>query len=143
MIQMKLGILATAFVILLGTGFVAPASVWGLCWDWVEDCGNDMEYDDHDKCNKAWRSSKAASEQGCKLHTINADGTRGGELLCFHDVYCDRGEWWQRAEQKGRIYVPALQDLRRCANNPRKLGLSHQCEPITDDELRADAARYE
>ena len=103
----------------------------------------DMPYVAHKACNKGWTASKAYTDQGCRSYRINADShDPNGAVLCFYDVYCDRGEWWQRASRKGDELRPyQLGDLRRCANNPRKLVVG-SCEPITDEQLQADADQY-
>ncbi len=72
--------------------------------------------------------------QGCKLHKINYDRTVNGHWYCFHDVYCDRGEWWQRAGRKGLIKIDDLPKLRRCAENVRKI--KTDCTPITDVQIQ-------
>ena len=104
----------------------------------------DMPYATHASCNNGWKASKAYNDQGCRSYQINADHyDQEGYIICFYDVYCDRGEWWQRASRKGRNLTPAgLRMLHRCANNPRKLEHSG-CDPITDEQLRADAEQYE
>ena len=122
---------------LVGIGLCAlfvstPASA--LCFDFLFDCGQ-QAYSDHQKCNEAWRASKAYKNQGCKLYKINADHVSGNTLWCFHDVYCDRGAWWQRASRKGLILPLDLASLRRCAENVRKI--KKTCTPITDEQIQA------
>ncbi len=71
------------------------------------------EYTNHTICNDGWRASEAYKNQGCKLHKVNYDRTVNGVWYCYHDVYCDRGEWWQRASRKGLISLPNIAKLRR------------------------------
>ena len=103
----------------------------------------------HQKCWAQYRASKAYSEQGCKAHRINyhdslihyTDGKRTHDTWrCYHDIYCEQGEWWQRASRKGLIDYDELKQLRRCAENPRKIAAD--CEPITDELLSQDAQQY-
>lgn len=101
-------------------------------------------------CWDQFRSSKAYSEQGCNAHRINYHDSlfhyTDGEFThdtwrCYHDIYCDKGEWWQRASRKGLIDFEELGKLKRCAYNPRKIEAN--CDAITDEQLEADAQQYE
>ncbi len=112
--------------------FAPPASA--LCFEFMFDCGQSKK-GDHQKCNRAWRASPAYKDQGCNLHKINRDHVSGNTLWCFHDVYCNRGAWWQRAGRKGLILPLDLASLRRCAENPRTI--KTDCTAITDAQIQA------
>lgn len=120
-------------------------------WYWgIVDCPA-PEYNNHKKCWSQFRSSPAYKDQDCEAHTINYDRSilhydGDGNFThdsweCFHDVYCAKGEWWQRAERKGRIDFDDLARLRRCASDPRKIDVN--CDAITEEQLEADAQQYQ
>ena len=101
------------------------------------------EYNNHVICNNAWKASTAYKNQGCNLHKINYDRTTNGVWYCFHDIYCDRGEWWQKATRKGLITLDHLSKLRRCAENVRKIKTT--CTAITDEQIQEqiDSQQYD
>ncbi len=109
----------------------SPASA-AWCFSLGTTCPS--EYSNHVICNEHWRASEAYKNQGCNLHKVNYDRTTNGVWYCFHDIYCDRGEWWQRASRKGLISLPDISKLRRCAENVRKI--KKECTPITDAQIQ-------
>ena len=109
----------------------SPASA-AWCFSLSKTCPS--EYSNHVICNDAWRASEAYKNQGCNLHKVNYDRTVNGLWYCYHDVYCDRGEWWQRAGRKGLITLEDLSKLRRCAGNVRKI--KTDCTAATDQLIQ-------
>lgn len=49
-------------------------------------------YEDHVKCNEAWRASPAVTDHECSLNVVNCDHFgrwSGGKIwYCYVDVYC-------------------------------------------------------